>query len=209
MKWVFLLLLTPLLLQAAEQESPWSQPVKGLRARLYVLPSHEPEFDKTYDVYLEFENVGVVGNLGVIREEKTFQYCKTGLALDVTDANNQKLPRMEPAGSGDELEPCWNLCLPPGGKLSFPIGSGGATPPHDLIAMGRPTSPAMGEGKYLTITPFLAWVLPITGSNSYYLSGTFSFNIPKVPAEMRAQLKSSGVNWEGKLVLPPLKVLAR
>src|SRR5450631_3305187 len=92
MKWLFLFLLTPLLVQAADEQATWSQPVKGLRARLFVTPSRDPDFDYAYQVYLQFENIGVVGSLGTIREEKTFQYSELGLALDVTNASGQKLP---------------------------------------------------------------------------------------------------------------------
>jgi hypothetical protein len=198
MKWLFLFLLTPLLVQAADEQVAWSQPVKGLRARLFISPSRDPDFDYSYQVYLQFENVGVVGSLGTIREEKTFQYSEMGLALDVTDASGQKLP-LKVLGIFDGMIPSWNLCLPWGGNLTFPIGY------------------ISGRGKeHLGITPFLAWDLPAAGSGSYFLSGTFSFAIkkwavPHVPAGMRPPLRDSDIrlNWEGTLVLPPIEVPAR
>src|ERR1700693_1472348 len=121
MRWIFLLLFTPLLLQAADEQVAWSQPVKGLRARLFITPSRDPDFDYGYQVYLQFENIGVVGSQGTIWEVRTFQYSELGLALDVTNASGQKLPLKIP-GIFDEMVPSWNLCLPWGGNLAFPIG---------------------------------------------------------------------------------------
>lgn len=208
MKWVVLLFLAPLLLHAADEESTWSKPLNGVRARLFISPSQEPEFDKTYDIFLQFENVGVVGNLGTIKEKKTFQYCEMDLVLDVTDTNNQKLPRMVP-GAVDEVIPSWTLCLPPGGNLSFPIGYGGAAPPRYLVSRDGPTTPVMLDGRYLMISSSLGWVIPSIGSGIYYLSGTFSTKIkdaePRLPSGMPSTGKHSDIrlNWEGTLVLPP------
>ena len=100
MKGLFLFLLTPLLLQAADKQVTWSQPVKGLRARLFILPSRDPDFDYSYQVYLQFENVGMVGNPGTIREERTFQFSEMDLALGITNAGGQKLaPKIPGAGT--------------------------------------------------------------------------------------------------------------
>jgi len=198
MKWLFLFLLTPLLVQAADEKVLWSEPVKGLRARLFISPSRDPDFDYRYQVYLQFKNVGVVGSLGTIREEKTFQYSEDGLALDVTNAKGQRFPKKLP-GMVEHFIRSWNLCLPWGGNLAFPIGN--------IFGTGT---------EYLSITPFLAWDLPAASAGSYFLSGTFSFAmkkwaVPHVPAGMRPPLRDSDIrlNWEGTLVLPPIAVPAR
>ena len=202
MRWLFLFLLTPLLLQAADEQVNWSQPVKGLRARLFISSSRDPDFDYNFQVYLQFENVGEVGNLGTIRIEKTFQYSEMGLALEVTDATGQKLPRVGP-GVGDEMVPGYNLCLPFGGNLAFPIGYGWAAIPSYPLSIDGPLTPAMLQGKYLKISSLLGWVIPTTGSGTYYLSGTFStkFPRPNPPRNLNVRL-----NWEGTLVLPPVEI---
>jgi len=162
---------------------------EGLRARLYTQPSHEPEFDKTYDVYLQIENVGIEGSGGLIKEQRTFFYSETSLNLDVTDSKNQKLARAGPANV-DEITASYNICLPPGGNLAFPIGCGGAVPPREItIPAGSPA------GKYLMITFELGWIIPSVSPETYYLSGTFSCG------------QRGGV--PDKLELPPIKVTAQ
>lgn len=186
-KWLGLLFLMPLLLHAADEEAAWSKPVQGVRARLYILPSHDPDFDYRYQVYLQFENVGVTGSLGLIREAKSFQYSEMGLALEVTDANKQKVATTGP-GMSDQMIPEWNLVLPPGGNLSFPMGS-------------------ISSDWSLTITPFLTWNLVPTGPmRPHYLSGTFTSKFPRPNPPRNANVR---LNWEGTLELPPIEIPAR
>jgi len=185
MKWISLLFLMTLIARAADEPVVWSEPVKGLRARLFISPGHDPDFDYSYKVYLQFENIGVVGSLGTIREEKSFQYAEVGsMALDVTDARGVKLPVKVP-GIVDYISRFSNLCVPWDGNLTFPVGH---------ISSGT---------SHLEITPFLAWDLPATGT--YYLSGTFTskFPRPNPPRDLNIRL-----NWEGALLLPPIKIPA-
>lgn len=194
MRWLFLLLLTPLLLQAADEQVNWSQPVKGLRARLFISPSRDPDFDYSYQVYLQFENVGVVGSLGTIREDKSFQYTELGLTLDVTNINGQKLPIKVPRMI-DYMSQSWRLSLPWGGTLAFPIGhiSGPGT-------------------EHLQITPFLAWDLPPSGSGTYYLSGIFSTEGKDAKTDFSSGPRQAAIDsdlrrdWKGTFVLPPVEI---
>jgi hypothetical protein len=206
MKWIFLLLLTPLLLQAADEQVNWSKPVKGLRARLFISPNRDPDSDHTYQIYLQFENVGVLGSDGTISREETFQFDQGELALDVANVSGQGLPphpgwtihmSPKPPGAVDEPFAGYNLSVPPGGNLAFPIGyiSGTGT-------------------EHIYCSPLFTWDLPATGTGTYYLSGTFSFSLknawPNVPAGTHPTGRDWGIrlNWEGTLVLPPVQVPA-
>jgi len=96
-KWLGLLLLIPLLLHAADEDPVWSKPVQGMRARLCFMPVHKPGLDDRYQVYLQFENVGVTGSQGSLPEAKSFQYSESDdVALGVTDANKQKVNVTDP-----------------------------------------------------------------------------------------------------------------
>lgn len=187
MRWIALLLLMPLLLRAADEEAAWSKPVQGVRARLYILPGHDPDLDYRYQVYLQFENVGVTGNLGLIREAKSFQYSGMDLALQVVDARNRKVAATSPA-MFDGMVPVWNLLVPPGGSLSFPIGF-------------------VSSDWSLSITPFQAWNLASTGPVvPHYLSGTFTAKFPRPNPPRNLDVR---LNWEGPLELPPIEIPAR
>lgn len=208
---MFLLFLTPLLLQAADEPTTWSQPVNGLRARLFIAPSHDPDFSYNFQVYLQFENVGVVGNLGAIREEKTFQYSEMHLALIVTNNTGQKLPLVTPNIVDEMILSGYTMCLPFGGNLVFPIGHGWDLVPSHPISLDGPLTPVMLKGRYLKRIYSSGWVIPSDGSGTYYLSGTFSFNKkdaePHFPPGIHPVRHSDvRLNWEGTLVLPPIKV---
>jgi hypothetical protein len=173
------------LLLHADDQVAWSQPVKGLRARLFFSPNRDPETDNSYQVYIQFENVGVVGNLGLIREERTFSYSEQGLALDLTDANDQKLP-VKPLAIFDGFILSMNLCVPFGGNLTFPIGH--------ISGSGR---------KEIVISPFLTWDISSMRPGAHYLSGTFTTKFPRPNPPRNIAVR---MNWEGTLILPPVEI---
>jgi hypothetical protein len=212
MKWFLLVLLAPMIVHGADDHSRWSSPVDGLRARLYFAPGCDPDYDYNFQVWLQFENVGRTGNLGAIREDRNFVYSVMGLKLDVTDSNGRKLPRVGPA-IVEEIIPSYNLCLPFAGNLAFPIGHGWDTPPSYPASWGGvPLKPDQVRGKYFMISSDLGWIIPVASTGDFYLSGTYSFSMKesRIPVGNRMVAKYPGgrINWEGTLVLPPVKIPA-
>jgi len=190
MKWALVLILMPLLLQAADEEGAWSNPVQGLRGRLLISPSQEPELDKTFDVIIEFQEVGIETSLGKTHRDITVRFSQEDPSCSVADANGHAIPPMSPLDM-DMLVRMWDLVLPEKGRLTFPIGAGGRSYPGQAQPAGMP----------LRIGLIESWIIPTSGG-PYYLSGTLTVARDTHPFTHEEPYRG----WTGTLVLPPVKL---
>ena len=214
MRWSFLLFLLlglPGLSTAlgGDASPAWSQPVKGLRARLFTAPSHEPELDKTFDVWIEFEEVGIDTSLGLSHQKITIRFEPSQFAPQVTDATGGA-PSQQ-SWPGNFMTEAWDLVLPPNGRIAFPIGHGGSRPDRSASEVTPST------GKLLQLEPLSGWLIPPAGG-PFYLSGFFDapysvshslkfdgFKISMVP-QPPEHLQKPYRGWQGTLVLPPIEI---
>jgi hypothetical protein len=210
MRWSFLVLLllgfSELSTARGTDAAPaWSQPVKGLRARLFTEPSHEPEFDKTFDVWIELEEVGIDTSLGLNHQTLLIPFGRWQLALAVADSS-ERLLSQKPL-DGDFLSETWNLVLPPNGRISFPIGRGGSSPHRNLL----------GPGRLLQLDPVSEWLIPLA-NGPFYLSGFFDAPYPLNHSPEAGGFKNTMTRsppdhrekpyrgWAGTLVLPAIEI---
>src|SRR4051812_17674541 len=114
-KALWLLLLIGATVLASENDAGWSTSVKGLRARLLVLP---PQKEPYCRVLIEFENVDEV--LG----QKKIRFSLKKLSLRVCDKAGNELSRSANPYSGwaELWEP---IALPYAGSMRFQISSPG------------------------------------------------------------------------------------
>lgn len=156
----------------------WSQPVRGLRARLTVLPPPKgnPAFCR---VMLEFENVSeVVGQINI-------RFTPERLRLQVTDRSGK---RLAVAGRGyDGVAPTWEpIPLPFGGTVRFQVSFPGlGFRPEDKLIIDAGTENA--------------WVVPQDGT-TYYLSGSLTI------AEEKSDRPF--LDWSGTIGLPQSEIPA-
>ncbi len=187
---------------AADEERGWSPVQNGLQARLLASP--ETSGDWSYGITIEFRNVKE-DNLG-IGSEITLSFNRADLNFSVIDSAGKELPMT--TRDGDGMIPNWNLILPPGARLSFPIGSGGSIP----YKLSNPHGP----GKLLSFGLGAEWIVPGTGG-PYQLSVVFSvppftgnpathsgFKIIMAKPSVDAHPEASYRGWRGTLHMPAL-----
>ncbi len=156
----------------------WSQPVRGLRARLTVLPPLQgnPSFCR---VMLEFENVSdVVGQINI-------RFTPERLRLQVTDRSGKRLAVA--ARGYDGVAPTWEpIPLPFGGTVRFQVSFPGlGFRPEDKLIIDAGTENA--------------WVVPQDGT-TYYLSGSLTI------AEEKSDRPF--LDWSGTIGLPQSEIPA-
>jgi hypothetical protein len=182
----------------------WSQPVHGLRARLYTLPSAEPEFDKTFDLWIEIQEVGVDTSLGTEHKAVTIRYVSDNsqFQVEIADSKGTDVPAsVKAAGGVDSPGPVDNvreLVLPPKGDLSFPIAYGGSSPHHP------PPGGLTPKGRLLVFDTGREWLIPSDGG-PYHLAA--SLVVSNSDGQMSNAVPYAG--WKGTLVLPPIELPAR
>jgi hypothetical protein len=198
----------PLIATADNAATPavqWSKPVHGLQARLYTMPSTEPEFDKTYDVWIEFQEVGVETSLGVEHKAVTIRYVSDNsqFQLAITDGKGNALSQSAPppAGNvqtGDQVVTPQDLVIPPKGYRLFPIAYGGSSPHHP--PPGAPTP----KGRLLVIAPGNEWLIPPDGT-PFHLAVSF------VVSTQNGQFPNATPyhGWQGTLELPSIVLPVR
>ena len=148
---LILLLLTAATALAAGDDAGWSKPVKGLRARLLVLPAEKaPPFCR---IFIEFENVDEIAG------QKKIRFNPGKLALRVSNNDGKELALAN--GVYDGMSPLWEtIALPHAGSMKFQIsfpGLGYSAKDKVIIDVGAQKS----------------WVIPQDGS-IYYLSGSLT-----------------------------------
>jgi len=195
---------SPLIIRAddaapAATDADWSQPVLGVRARLYTLPSKEPEFDKTYDVWIEFQEVGTETSLGVKHRAVTIRFLNDDSQLQVTltDGTGSQVSESGPGALG-ETAAVRDLVIPPKGDLTFPIGYGGSSPHHP--PPGEPTP----KGRLLIFASSREWLVP-TDTGACHLA--VNLEVTNVTGQYPDSPPYTG--WIGTLELPPIELPAR
>jgi hypothetical protein len=179
MKLIGIAILLPLIGAAAlaSDDAGWSQPVKGLRGRLLVLPPQNGD-SPFCRVLIEFENVDSV--LG----QKKIRFSPDKLSLKVTDKNGKELP--PPLGAYEGVSPLWEtIALPSEGSIRFRISIHGLghDPRRDKVIVD------VGSDK--------AWVIP-QDRTTYFLSGSLS-----IPGE---KSDHPHMDWSGTLAFPKVEI---
>jgi hypothetical protein len=184
---------------AKKDDAPWSPPVQGLRARLYTLPSKEPEFDKTYDVWIEIQEVGAETSLGVKHRAVTIRFLNDDSQLQVTltDGSGNAVSESGP-GAPVEAAVVRDLVIPPKGDLTFPIGYGGSSPHHP--PPGEPTP----RGRLLIFASVREWLVPND-------TGLCHLGVSLEVSNVTGQYPNSPpyTGWAGTLELPAIELPAR
>lgn len=161
---------------AAEVIPQWSEPVNGLRARLYILPAEKHD-DPFCRIFIEMQNVeDVIG-------QKRIRFSPKRLHLQVADSRGTLLPIAN--GEYDGTSPRWDpIMLPYSGIIQFRISFPGLgyQPNEDKVIID------MG--------PSQSWVIP--QSDTYYLSGTLS--ISKEPGDHPT------MDWSGSISFPKVEI---
>jgi hypothetical protein len=183
MKWLFLFLLTPLLLQAADTEATWSKPVNGLQARLFISPLKQGEDGHPH--FVLFFPLKREDNMAGLMQ---VSYSPGTLALRVSDQDGKEWPRQELVAGNQLVFPWIPLVLPDDAFLSFHIGS----------SMRQGAGDRLGE--YLEFNFWNQWRIPPPSSTIYYLTGTFT-----ILAAPRGNPNGSR-NWNGTLLLPKVEI---
>jgi hypothetical protein len=175
----------------------WSPTVQGLRARLYTLPSTEPEYDKTYDVWIEIQEVGLDTSLGLEHKAVTLRYVTDNqqFQVDVTDGKGGAVPQSNPGAPVDEQVGAQDLIIPPKGDLTFPIAYGGSSPHHP------PPGALTPRGRLLVFDVTREWLISFDGG-PYHLAASL------VVSKSDGQLPNASPyrGWTGTLVLPPIEL---
>jgi hypothetical protein len=141
---------------ASGDDPAWSKPVKGLRARLSVLPPQDTN-SPFCRVFFELQNVDRA--LG----QKHVRFSPERLALKVSNTNGTELaPANQPY---DGVSPNWEtIALPYAGTIRFQISFPGLgyRPAVDKVIVD--------------VGPPRTWIVPQDGSK-YFLSGSLSIEI--------------------------------
>jgi hypothetical protein len=157
----------------------WSQPTNNITGRL-LFAGHAESKDgaRVGLVYLELQNLS--------GSETMYVYYDALRAPPRCELRDSTGKIVEQALSGRDAVPeaCW-LTFPPHSTMRFLTGYGPAY---------GPTGPSLTFGVGMDQT----WLLPVGGTNSYFLSGTFTATSPK--GESREH------SWKGTLKLPAVRI---
>jgi hypothetical protein len=178
LRWIFFIILMPLILHAAEDEGGWSESVKGLKARLVISPlKRGNDGHDHFTLSFQMERHDQLGNLLEVA------YTPDMLKMSVVDEDGKVIPWI--SGAGNRMGIPWKpLILPRGASLIFPLG----------------LSLWTGSAEYLYFdSSFDEWMIPSHSTTDFYLTGKFV--IPPVPRDF----SNSDVTWDGTLILPKMK----
>jgi hypothetical protein len=178
MKSIFALLVLALAVSCtSNDEATWSAPIKGLRARLIVLPA-DTNSSPFCRVMIEMQNVADVAGQMKIR------FNPDRLKLSVMNRTGKELPIA--SGGYDGSVPLWEpTLLPMEGTIKFRISFPGLGyhPDTDKVVVD--------------LGPLQSWVIPQDGS-TYWLSG--SLVIGRQPGD------HPYMDWSGTLDLPKVAI---
>jgi hypothetical protein len=158
----------------------WSEATNELRGRLLFAEGTPDKYGVRYGlVYLELQNLALGDNVYVYYDAK-----RSPLKCELHDSAGATVKNS--LGSGADWRPsaCW-LALPNDSTLRFRTGFSGSGPDHPCLFIMS----SFEGGK---------WEIPVTATNDYFLSGTFSTTSPT------NEIQPS--RWEGTLKLPPVRI---
>jgi hypothetical protein len=164
---------------------------RGLDARLIVVPAADPSERPHFAVWLELTNTGIQGNLGLIPNRFRLSLMPQDLHLRVVDADGHELTKS--MRTEDQMRGAWEVEIPPGGKLDFPIGNGGGKPYE--FSTG-------GPGQLLTFGLGIEWIIPRDGKK-YFLCGTLHEDRPE---RWRDPRKNNLREWIGSVDIPKVQL---
>jgi hypothetical protein len=162
---------------ASDNDTAWSTPVNGLRARLLVVPAKKPDLPFCR-ILIEMENVDDVAG------QKKIRFSPDRLELHVTDESGKELPVAN--GPYDGMSPTWEpTLLPYAGTIKFQISFPGLgyNPVTDKVIVD--------------VGPFKSWIIPQDASE-YWLSGKLTVDKQKGDHPR--------MDWTGSLNLPKVKI---
>jgi hypothetical protein len=162
----------------------WSEPTNGLRGRLIFYSNGITDRDGVVKglVYLELQNLPPGDTLYVY-----YAVGRMPLKCELRDFSGKSIEESRGAGSDFMPAACW-LALPPDSTLRFRTGYSSSAPDFPCLFI---------------ISAFIGgkWHVPMTATNDYYLSGTFSSISTTNGTRPRV--------WEGTLKLPPVRIEAK
>ena len=173
---LYILLLGLPHLQMQGQDDAWSKPDKGLRGRLFVLPSEKPN-SPFCRIFIELQNTeNVVG-------QRKIKFAPEKLDLRVIDKDGNALTTVK--NPYDGMIPRWEpILLPYAGTIKFQVSFPGLGYDEDkdkvIIDMG----------------PSHSWSIPLTGD--YFLAGTFTV--------VRESGDHPYMDWCGSITFPAAKI---
>ncbi len=158
----------------------WSQPTNNIRGRLlFVEGAHSEERgERTGLIFLELENFSW-GETAYVY----YDVLRAPPHCELRDAAGRIVEQVV-NGRDAAPEPCW-LTLPPYSRLRILTSYG---PAYGMAG----TNLIFGVGMNQT------WAIPLSATNSYFLSGTFTNAVPR--GETREH------SWTGKLKLPSVRI---
>jgi hypothetical protein len=175
---VFILILG---ISISAQEPTWSEPVKGLRARLLIYTSDKTDLP-FYRVWIEMQNVSPFGG------QMKIKYSPERTSFQVTDkSGKQSLERSPNPWSGQGAAGWEPTLLSWGGTIKFPInlhGTGYRLTDRAIIDMG----------------PGQTWMISPDGT-TYFLSGKLRLE--------RQNGDHRYMDWSGTLELPSVEIPIR
>ena len=163
----------------------WSEPVKGLRARLHLAEGAPVAGTRMALVYLEFENVSDVLNPMLVDFGSP--------QLNVVDSAGQSVPH-SPAAASIISPPPYTVVLPHDSRLRFRISVSGYS-----ISSNAGLAIQLDSG---------FWIIPADNTAERYIAGSFS--VPEL-APLDNQTRSKDIErgnrvWRGTLTLPKIKI---
>lgn len=187
---------TPGKTQTDAQFADWSQSVKGLRACLFTEPSHDPTLDRTFEVGVAFQEVGLDTSLGMQHLPVVIRFTPAELRTQITNAKGQPMA-MDNAKLPETTAIAYDLILPPSGRIRFPVGHGGSRP-HSLPGLTPP------PGKLLQLDTLGEWLL-LLAETPCHLSAILE--IDPLPSSDKRVFPYRV--WEGTLTLPEITLPAQ
>jgi hypothetical protein len=158
----------------------WSEPTNGLRGRLlFAERTNNWSLATEGIVYLELQNISPSDTLYVY-----YNFQNSAPICELHDDAGKMIKNRPDTGSDWLPSSCW-LSLPNDSTLRFQTGGSNSEPNHPCLYI---------------ISKFFGgkWEIPLTATNDYYLSGTFSSLSTTNGTRPRV--------WEGTLKLPPVKI---
>ena len=178
--------------------------------------------DKTFDIWIEFQEVGLDTSLGLEHRSLTVRFSRAELQVVATSVASGDITPATKTGNVPVFT--WDLIFPPSGDISFPVGQGGS---HPHVVLGK-TPP---KGKLMTFDTLNEWIVPNEGG-PYELEITFhvpdasevaaaqggngatnSMADPAAPATTPTDFSTADKDskepyrgWTGTLVLPPIEI---
>lgn len=199
---------------STDDDEGWSEPVKGLRARIIVSPPVGVPGRQILDVYLELKHST---NLGAALSFH-FSYWDT-LRFKLFDETGKEVPQGGDIDTDGGLPNGFPACIPVGGTLRVPVKwhghSGSVIPvldsqPKRTFSSSR-IEPVVNRGAVELNFVSDYWAIDPSDSKKYFLVGILHVPAPPLPAPVKGiatpislEMKWSGTITTKKTLVPTL-----